>query len=99
MKRAHKFISIARGIISWCVVAVWAFASARAQTALPDDIAIAAPSSTVAQEVAAFSGAWLGAWGGELPTGLVVEQISPDGTAHGIYSWVDLQIHRFQAGW
>src|SRR5438874_119120 len=91
MKRAQKFILIARGIVALCVVAVSSLVSAQAQTALPDDISLAPPSSTVAQDVAAYSGAWLGAWGGDPPTALVIEQINSNGTAHVIYSWGDSQ--------
>lgn len=81
------------------VLSVWLLISARAQTALPDDISIATPSSAIAPEVAAFSGAWLGAWGEELPTALIVEQVHFNGAARAIYSWGDSQLYGFKAGW
>lgn len=80
-------------------IGVYSSAVSYAQTALPDDISIAPPSSTVAQNAAAFSGAWLGTWGGELPTALIVEQINSNGTAHVIYSWGDSKLFGFKTGW
>jgi len=99
MKSARKYILIVRSILAWCVVAVWSLVSSHAQTALPDDISIAPPSSAVGHDAASFSGAWLGTWGGELPTALVVEQISSNGIAQVIYSWGDSKSHAFKAGW
>ncbi len=49
--------------------------------------------------MSAFSGAWLGTWGGELPTVLVVEQINSNGVAHVIYSWGDSKSYGFKTGW
>ncbi len=73
--------------------------SSHAQTALPDDISITPPSSAVVQDVAAFSGAWLGAWGDELPTALIVEQVYSNGIAQVIYSWGDSKLYGFKTGW
>ncbi len=73
--------------------------SLHAQAPLPDDISIEPPSPTVIRQAAAFSGAWLGAWGYELPTALIVEQISSNGTANVIYSWGDSPAYHFKAGW
>jgi dienelactone hydrolase len=73
--------------------------SVQAQTALPDDISIASPSSNVARDAAAFSGAWLGYWGEELPSALVVEQIDSNGVAQVIYSWGDLKEDGLKTGW
>jgi dienelactone hydrolase len=48
----------------------------------------------------AFSGAWLGgAWGGDLPTALVVEQVHSNGTANVIYSWGEPPMKFFKPGW
>jgi len=101
MNRTRKFVLalIARGIVALSVVLVWSAASTPAQTPLPQDISIAAPSSAVAPDAAAFSGVWLGAWGNELPTALVVEQIGSDGEAHVIYAWGDSPLKRIKAGW
>jgi dienelactone hydrolase len=73
--------------------------SSHAQTTLPDDISITPPSSAVSSAAAAFSGAWLGTWGGELPTALIVEQINSNGTARVIYSWGDSPSNGFKMGW
>jgi dienelactone hydrolase len=99
MNRAHKFILIARTIVALCAIAVWPLCSSRAQTPLPDDISIAPPAPTVARDAAAFSGAWLGAWSGELPTALIVEQISSNGQAQVIYSVGDLPFYHVKASW
>lgn len=98
MKSARQVILIARGFLALSMVAVWPIASARAQTALPDDISITPPASSITPDMAVFSGAWLGAWGGQLPTALVVEQINSNGTAQVVYSWGDLPDH-FKTGW
>ncbi|HEY1790089.1 MAG TPA: acyl-CoA thioester hydrolase/BAAT C-terminal domain-containing protein [Verrucomicrobiae bacterium] len=73
--------------------------SSRGQTPLPDTISIESPSSTVSRQAAAFSGAWLGVWGYELPGALIVESISSNDTAKVIYSWGDLPARRIKAGW
>jgi dienelactone hydrolase len=73
--------------------------SASAQVPLPDDIAIAPPASTVAKEQAAFSGSWLGSWGGDLPTALIVEQVHSNGTANVIYAWGEPPMKFFKPGW
>jgi len=41
----------------------------------------------------------LGAWGGELPTALIVEQVSSNGTAQVIYAWGDSPQLGFKSGW
>lgn len=92
------FIWIARCSIALWGVAVWSLASLHAQTTLPQDISIALPSSNITPGMAAFSGAWLGAWGSELPTAVVVEHIDSNGTARVIYSWGDSP-HQFKTGW
>ena len=81
------------------VLCLWPLFLLRAQTALPGDISIAPPSSAVVQNAAAFSGAWLGTWGGELPTALVVEQVNSNGMAQVIYSWGDSKLYGFKTGW
>ena len=88
MPHVRKFILIDLYTICLCA-ALFSLAPLRAQTPLPDDMKIVSPPSTVAQDAAAFSGAWLGAWGGELPTALVVERVRSNGTARVIYSWGD----------
>ncbi|HEY4248666.1 MAG TPA: alpha/beta fold hydrolase [Lacunisphaera sp.] len=58
-----------------------------AQCPLPDDIKLTPPSNEVPRDLAAFAGAWGGgAWGGNLPTFLVVEQVNADGKVTAIYS-------------
>jgi len=75
--------------------ALW---SCRAQCPLPPDVSISLPGPEVPADIAAFSGAWGGgAWGGELPTFLVVESVNADGTAKIVYSYG--KSPRFDAGW
>lgn len=93
MKHTSKFILI----VAFCIAATRSTLSL-AQTALPEDISIVPPSTTVTPDVAAFSGAWLGSWDGELPGALIVEQVHSNGTAQVIYSWGDLP-NQFKTGW
>lgn len=65
---------------------------------VPASAVVVAPGPEVPAEYAAFSGKWGGYWGGELPSILVVEQISPDGRASGIYIWGDHPSGRIQSG-
>jgi serine/threonine protein kinase len=69
----------------------------RTQAPLPPQISIRPPSPEVSTNIAAFSGAWVGDWGHELAGALIVEDVSPDGTAHVIYSWGNFTW--FKAGW
>lgn len=91
-------VKVCRGVVLFAS-AICVVASAHSQAPLPDDISISPPSPAIAQHVSAFSGAWLGAWGAELPTALVVEQVNSNGTAEVIYSWGDSPTHQFEAGW
>jgi pimeloyl-ACP methyl ester carboxylesterase len=77
----------------------WSLIPSHAQTALPDNISIVPPAPAVAKDMAAFSGAWLGTWGGELSTALVVEQINSNGIARVIYSWGDSKQYGITNGW
>jgi dienelactone hydrolase len=97
MNRTSKLISLARNIVVLCAVTACSLAPSHAQTALPDDTSIAPPPT--APDLAAFSGAWLGAWGGELPTALIVEQINSNSTAQVIYSWGDSPDYHIKTGW
>lgn len=55
---------------------------------LPADLRISSPAPQVPPEVAAFSGRWIGVWGGStLDHALVVEQINPDLTGVAVYAW------------
>jgi|GEM_PF-2450673 len=59
------------------------------QTPLPKDVRIISPSSDVPEEIAAFSGVWMGVWEGggyRSPAALVVETIS-SAKVGVIYSW------------
>lgn len=91
MKARHSAIAT--------ILLILLLAPLQAQTPLPADISLAPPSPALARNAAAFSGAWLGSWGNELPTALVVEQISSNGTAHVIYSWGHSPLYGFKAGW
>jgi hypothetical protein len=79
---------------------VVAFGCARAQVPLPPDLSIETPGSSVPAEDAAFSGAWgNGAWSGNIPTALIVEQIAADGTAEAIYARGAAEHPEVGAGW
>lgn len=102
-KIMKKKTAIVVGVIVLLAVGVTAivlhllFSGTFTQAPLPADIAIHSPSSDVRAQAAGFSGAWLGAWDHELAGALVVENISPDGKAHVIYSWGNSPW--FRAGW
>ncbi len=84
--------------ISATAIVVHALSSgSRTLAPLPDEFSIHPPSSDVSATTAGFSGAWVGAWGQQLAGALIVEDISPDGTAHVIYSWGNFTW--FKAGW
>ena len=68
-----------------------------ALTPLPLDIKITSPRVEIPQDMAAFSGKWVGMWDGQLRTTLVVEEITPP-TAKVIYSWGDNPRSDIQAG-
>lgn len=59
---------------------------------LPDKLDMATPASDVPPESARFQGAWIGTWGDDIRTILVVESVKPDGQtniifAHGDSAW------------
>ena len=85
------------GIGTTAIVVHASLSASRAQAPLPDDISIQPLSPSVSTQAAGFSGAWLGAWDHQLAGGLVVEDISSNGTAHVIYSWGNSPW--FKAGW
>lgn len=64
-----------------------AVGSVLAQCPLPEDMALKAPGSGVATNLAWFAGAWSGFWDGAQPTVLVVERIDTNGVARVVYSW------------
>jgi RNA polymerase sigma factor (sigma-70 family) len=91
-------VAIALLGIGTTAVVIDAWLPARgALTPLPNNISIQPPSPTVSSDAVAFSGAWLGSWGHQLPSALIVEKISSDGTASVIYSWGNSPW--FKAGW
>lgn len=53
---------------------------------LPNDIKIISPSPDLPREIAAFSGQWIGTWGGFLNSILVVEEIT-EKEAKIVYAW------------
>ncbi len=72
-------------IATACVLAMTC--AAAAQVPLPPDLHITPPGSEVPAEVARFSGGWgNAAWGGVLPTALVVERVEADGAATVVYA-------------
>lgn len=71
-----------------------------AQCPLPDDITLTPPSSNVSRDLAAFAGAWGGgAWEGNLPTFLVVEQVNAEGKVSAVYSWGTWPETKLSAHW
>jgi hypothetical protein len=74
--------------------------AASAQAPLPADLSIQPPGAGVPAADAAFSGAWgNGAWGGSIPTALIVEQIDGDGTAKVIYARGATEQPKIAAHW
>lgn len=69
------------------LVLVLVIAGCAAATPLPPDVNVQAPAASAPKEIAAFSGKWIGSWGGGTLDGtLVVEQIQGR-EAVIIYSW------------
>lgn len=64
---------------------------------IPASAVIEQPAQNVPAEYAAFSGIWVGTWGGVLDGKLAVQTITADGDASGIYAWGDRQ-GSFRAG-
>jgi len=56
---------------------------------LPDKFDMAALAPDIAPESARFQGAWIGTWGDDLRTILVVENVKPDGLADIIFAHAD----------
>ena len=65
---------------------------------IPDNIKIKTPAKTLPMNIALLSGHWVGRWGGNMPSQLIVEEISKN-TAKIIYSWGEPPSGRFRAGW
>lgn len=64
----------------------------------PPDLTIIPPSANLPPEVAAFSGTWEGAWGGILPSRLIVERIDSE-SAQVVFAWADDPRGRIKANW
>lgn len=67
-------------------------ADPEAMVPLPGRLEMAAPAVEVPAEMARFQGAWIGTWGDDIRTILIVEQVRPDGQAdivfaHGDSAW------------
>lgn len=56
---------------------------------LPDKFDMAPPTPNVPPEIARFYGAWIGTWGDDIRTILVVERVRPDGRADVIFAHGD----------
>ena len=55
---------------------------------LPDDVRVEQPAEGTPQEIAVFSGAWEGKWGGSLPSSVIITHINPStDEVKGIYGW------------
>lgn len=81
-----------------CLIAV--SHPAIAQVSMPPDLRIVPPGPEVPAEVAHFAGGWgNAAWGGVLPTALVVERVDADGAASVVYATGTSEQFGLQARW
>lgn len=87
-------------VLALAALALTACASGGFGTYLPapSNVAITAPASDLAPELAAFSGTWEGIWDGALPSRLIVERIDAT-SARVVYIWGADPNGYFQAGW
>jgi dienelactone hydrolase len=56
---------------------------------LPDKFDMETPAPDVPPEIARYHGAWIGTWGDDIRTILVVERVKPDGRANVIFAHGD----------
>ena len=56
---------------------------------LPDKFDMETPAPDVPPEIARFCGAWIGTWGDDIRTVLVVERVKADGRADVIFAHGD----------
>jgi dienelactone hydrolase len=66
---------------------------------LPDKFDIETPPPDVPPEIARFHGAWIGTWGDDIRTILVVERLKPDGRANVIFAHSDSAWHGANREW
>jgi pimeloyl-ACP methyl ester carboxylesterase len=82
------------------VSAVCGTVMASGEVPLPADVGIATPAGDVPTAMRRFVGAWgLGAWGGELPSMLVVERVAASGKATVVYAWGASLAAGVRPGW
>jgi hypothetical protein len=66
---------------------------------LPDKFDIEMPAPDVPPEIARFHGAWIGTWGDDIRTILVVERVKPDGRADVVFAHGDSAWHGTYREW
>jgi hypothetical protein len=66
---------------------------------LPDKFDSEMPAADVPPEMARFHGAWIGTWGDDIRTILVVERVKPDGRADVIFAHGDSAWHGTYREW
>jgi hypothetical protein len=65
---------------------------------VPSYATVSEPGDQIAESAARFSGVWTGAWGGKLPSLLIVREVTSNSKATGIYMWGDHPEGRFRGG-
>src|SRR3979409_2211962 len=65
---------------------------------LPDKFEMETPSPRVAPDMARFQGAWVGTWQ-DIRHILVVESVSPDGTANVVFAQADAAFFGMNREW
>jgi hypothetical protein len=66
---------------------------------LPDKFDIGMPPPGVPPEIARFHGAWIGTWGDDIRTILVVERVKPDGRADVVFAHGDSAFYDTYREW
>lgn len=92
-----------QGFVLALVLALAPLLLAAHDVPLPSKVQIAAPDSAIPAEVAAFSGKWVGEWGGRLHAVLVVQRIHPADKpgrykVDALYAWGDAPSWYIRAG-
>ncbi len=97
-----------RNVLTIIVVVMSWMSSAQAQpltidpetiVPLPDRFDMEAPAPDVPPEMARFQGAWIGTWGEDIRTILVVERVKPDGRADVIFAHGDSAFYGMYREW
>jgi hypothetical protein len=65
---------------------------------LPGNVSVSNPQN-ISENIKRFSGAWVGAWGGQLHHILIVESVMADGKAHVVYAVGDTPAANVRRQW